>query len=135
MRLLICLLCGVLLAGCASVNSHEKHAYRELKTEGAPCEKVAEPAAAALLNILPGGGDIYLATGDGANHWNWGAFVLDLATWPISPLWAIPQGAVTADTVNKKECVAFYTTTTIGRAKRIQLKKEQAVKLAELEKL
>ena len=134
MRLFLCLMCGVLLVGCAGVDTHEKHAYRELEALGAPCEKVADPAAAAILNVLPGFGDLYLAAGNGANGANWGAFVLDLLMWPVSPVWAVPQGAITAGQVNKKECVAFYEYTSTGRAELTRIKQKHSQEATESEK-
>ncbi|MHC4820341.1 MAG: hypothetical protein ACYTDX_01305 [Planctomycetota bacterium] len=59
------------------------------------------PVLAALLNILPGGGDVY--------NGEWGAFALDFLLWPLSPVWAIPQGAVTSGNINKKATIAYYT--------------------------
>ncbi len=104
-----------LLSGCASMTKFEADNYRELEDLGAECDKVADPGAAAILNVLPGFGDIYLASGNGANSSNWGAFVLDLLFWPVSVVWAIPQGGITATNINKKECVGYYHHTTRGK--------------------
>ena len=114
----------VLLSGCASMSKYETDNYKELEELGAPCEKVAEPGAAAVLNILPGFGDIYLASGNGANSSNWGAFVLDLLFWPVSVVWAIPQAGITATNINKKECVGYYHHTTKGKKAFKALQKE-----------
>lgn len=112
------------LGGCASMGSHEKYAYRQIEDVGAPCKTVAEPGTAAALNLFPGFGDIYLATGEGANSSNWGAFALDLLLWPISVVWAIPQGAITANEINKIECIGYYTYTAEGKAELERLKQQ-----------
>jgi hypothetical protein len=122
----IMLVLATTFSGCASMSPYEKNAFREIEDVGIKCEKVAEPGTAAVLNIFPGVGDIYLAAGNGANPTNWGAFALDLLFWPISIAWAVPQGAITADTVNKKECVGYYFHTLDGKKKLADLTKQHA---------
>jgi hypothetical protein len=122
---------GIILGGCASMSSYERQTYRELEDIGARCETVADPATAGILNVLPGFGDIYLAVGEGANSSSWGAFVLDLLLWPISVVWAVPQAVVTADEINKKECVGYYAHTEEGRIKYSRLKDSHRENVAE----
>ena len=50
---------------------------------------------------LPGGGDIY--------NRKWGAFAADLLLWVPSIVWAVPQGYITAEQINKKATIAHYT--------------------------
>jgi hypothetical protein len=59
------------------------------------------PLTAGLLNLLPGIGDAY--------NGQWGAFVANFLTWPLSIVWGIPEAATTATNQNHKETVYFYT--------------------------
>jgi hypothetical protein len=113
---------AIFLSGCATMAPHEKIIYSEIQDAGAMCEVVAVPSTAGALNILPGGGDIYLAGGRGANPANWGAFALDFLFWPVSIVWAIPQAVVTAEEVNKIECVRYYSLTERGKTELQKLK-------------
>lgn len=98
----LCFLVAVLLwtAGCQGLNTWEKQAYRNLEMQGAPEQETYSPVLAGILNILPGGGDAYLG--------QWGAFVGNLLLWPYSVVWGIPEAAITASNMNKKETVYFY---------------------------
>jgi hypothetical protein len=71
-------------------------------------EKPASPAEAALLNLLPGVGNFYLAAGNGgdSSHYTYGT--LNLLTWPLSILWGIPEAAIDANTINKREMLYYY---------------------------
>lgn len=122
---------SIVLAGCASMSSYEKNAYRDIVDIGARCETIADPAAAAILNVLPGFGDVYLAVGNGANSSSWGAFVLDLLFWPISVVWAVPQAVITSEEINKKECIGYYAHTEEGRIKYSRLKERHKAIMAE----
>ena len=104
MRLWGIVLCVVMLQGCASMASYEKAKYMELKREldyaGLPIMEEKEPVLAGVLNLLPGIGNAYLE--------QWGPFVGNLLFWPISPIWAVPQAVIDANTINKKETLYFY---------------------------
>ncbi len=89
------------LPACEQLNPIEKQQYENLMFQNAPPIKEKSPWVAGSLNLFPGFGDIY--TG------HWGAFALDFLFWPISIVWAIPQGAVTAGQHNKKATIAFYS--------------------------
>jgi len=95
--ILLILLCGI---GCNSLTSIEEQQYQNLISQGAIPHDPKSPALGALLNILPGIGDIV--------NGEWGAFALDFLLWPISVIWAIPQGAITASNINKHETIAYY---------------------------
>ena len=98
----VVLFVGILAAGatgCASVTPSERRQYEGLKAAGAVNDPY-DPTTAALLNILPGGGDVY--------NGEWGAFVLDLLFWPVSVAWAIPQGAITAGNKNVRDAVSGH---------------------------
>ncbi len=89
------------LAACQSLSPSEKQQYENLIAQGAEPIREKSPETAALLNILPGAGDIY--------NGEWGAFALDFLMWYLSPVWAVPQGALTARNINKKATIAYYT--------------------------
>ena len=108
-RLLALLVCLSLVA-CSSLSSTEKHRLRELKSEGVriPRETVKHPAIAGGLNLLPGFGNFYLAIGtEETEHWLYG--FLNLLLWPASIIWAVPEGIIDANNINKRETIYYYT--------------------------
>lgn len=113
-RLLVASL--IFLSACTSLTMQEKHTLRSLKTHGITVdtptgnwERPANPAGAALLNLLPGIGNFYLASGNGgqSEHFLYGT--LNLLAWPISVVWGIPEAAVDANRINERELIYFYT--------------------------
>jgi len=106
----------IFLSACTSLTMQEKHTLRSLKTYGITVdtptgnwERPANPAGAALLNILPGIGNFYLASGNGgqSEHFLYGT--LNLLMWPISVVWGIPEAAVDANRINERELIYYYT--------------------------
>lgn len=100
----------------------KKH-FRGLKAQGITIEKPignwerpASPIGAGALNLLPGFGNFYLASGNGgeSSHYLYG--FLNLITWPISVLWGIPEAAIDANRINEKELIYFYIFDESGRA-------------------
>ena len=103
------------LSACTSLSYSERTTLRSLESKGISVDKPkgnwerpANPAGAAALNILPGFGNFYLASGNGgdSSHYLYGS--LNLLTWPISILWGIPEAAIDAETINQRELVYFY---------------------------
>lgn len=103
------------LAGCTNLTRQEEMELRTLKGQGVTIdkpvgswEKPASPAGAALLNILPGFGNFYLASGNGgdSSHYMYGT--LNLLTWPLSVLWGIPEAAIDANKINERELIYYY---------------------------
>ena len=85
---------SVALSACTSLTYQERNTLRSLQAQGITVDKPlggwespASPAGAGLLNILPGFGNFYLASGNGgdSNHYLYG--FLNLLTWPISVVW------------------------------------------------
>jgi hypothetical protein len=120
------LLCLVMLmaTSCTHLTNQEKNQWRELQNLGVRDNEdpVASPGAAGALNILPGFGNFYLASGNGgdSSHWIYGA--LNLVTWPFSIIWGVPEAAIDASTINKRELIYHYHFDSSGKE---QLKKLQ----------
>ena len=104
------------LSACTSLTYQERNTLRSLQAQGITVDKPlggwespASPAGAGLLNILPGFGNFYLASGNGgdSNHYLYG--FLNLLTWPISVVWGIPEAAVDANRINERELIYYYT--------------------------
>jgi len=96
--------------GCATLSSNDKAKIEEVKSCGlsVPHDELKSPGAAGALNILPGFGNFYLASGtDEGSQWAIG--FVNLLTWPVSILWGIPEAAIDADIINKKNSVYYYS--------------------------
>jgi len=84
----------------------EKDIWRGLKEEGVEVEVVKHPAVAGALNLLPGVGNFYLASGtEETDQWLYG--FLNLLCWPASVVWGVPAAVIDANTINKKETVWY----------------------------
>jgi len=107
-----CLLAAscLLFTGCVSLSSTEKTKLAELQSQGVriPHETVKHPGLAGALNILPGFGNFYLGIGTNESE-QWLVGFLNLLTWPISVIWGIPEAAIDANNINKRETVYHYT--------------------------
>ena len=110
------------LSACTSLTYQERNTLRSLQAQGITVDKPlggwespASPAGAGLLNILPGFGNFYLASGNGgdSNHYLYG--FLNLLTWPISVVWGIPEAAVDANRINERELIYYYTFNPAGQ--------------------
>lgn len=112
-------LCFILLlaltAACTTLTKQEQNELRNLKSQGVTVdrpagsfERPANPGAAGALNLLPGIGNFYLASGNGgdSSHWLYGC--LNLITWPFSILWGIPEAAIDANRINERELIYYY---------------------------
>ncbi|MBE7415362.1 MAG: hypothetical protein HS130_09100 [Deltaproteobacteria bacterium] len=103
-------LCLFLLASCTSLSTLEKTKIAELESKGirVPHEEIKNPGAAGALNLLPGFGNFYLAIGTNeSEHWAYG--FMNLLFWPLSIVWAVPEAAIDATTINKRNSVYHYT--------------------------
>ena len=104
----------LLLVGCTHLTQQEQNELHQLRAQGITVEhggdfeKPANPGAAGALNLLPGFGNFYLASGNGADssHWLYGC--LNLLTWPISILWGVPEAAVDANRINERELIYHH---------------------------
>lgn len=110
------LLSTCLLAACTTLTRQETTQLRELNAQGITIdkplgnfEKPASSVTAGALNLLPGIGNFYLGTGNAADSSQVLYGFLNLLTWPTSILWGVPQAAIDADTINKREMLYYYT--------------------------
>ena len=97
------------LGGCVSLSRTEEDSLRSLRSYGVSEDevKVKNPGLAGGLNFLPGVGNFYLASGTTeSSQWTYG--FLNLLSWPLSIVWAIPQAAIDANVINKRETVYYY---------------------------
>ena len=115
MRKVLLSLIVVILAGCTSLTRQEQMELQALKGQGVSVDKPvgnwespASPVGAAALNLWPGFGNFYLATGNGGDSSHYLFGTLNLLTWPISILWGIPEAAVDARTINERELIYYY---------------------------
>ena len=111
------------LSACTSLTRQETQTLRSLDAHGISVdypagnwEKPASPAAAGALNLILGGGNFYLASGNGAQSEYFTYGFLNLLTWPISIIWGVPEAAIDANTINQRELIYFYTFDPQGQA-------------------
>ena len=121
-RIFLMALFVILLVGCTSLTRQEEMQLQHLKAQGVTVdkpvgnyEKPASMMGAGLLNILPGFGNFYLGSGNAAesNHWLYG--FLNLLMWPLSVVWAVPEAAIDANNINKREMLYYYTYDKYGK--------------------
>lgn len=115
-KILLSVVSVAFLAGCTTLTRQETIQLRELQAQGVTVdhpvgnyEKPASSVTAGALNLLPGVGNFYLGTGNAAesSHVLYG--FLNLLTWPLSIIWSVPEAAIDADNINKKEMLYYYT--------------------------
>ena len=106
----------VFLTSCISLSGHERRELYQLDTQGISVETPppaweapASPAAAGMLNLLPGFGNFYLASGNAADRSQYLVGAVNFALWPFSVLWGIPQTVVDAQTINERDLLYFQT--------------------------
>lgn len=121
-NILLIFLFTAMLAGCTNLTRHEENQLRILKSKGITVdrpagnyEKPTSALAAGALNILPGFGNFYLAMGDAADSSHALYGFLNLLFWPISAVWGIPEAAIDANTINKRELIYYYQYDSMGQ--------------------
>lgn len=122
MRKLYLLLLAAILTACTTLTKQEQDTLHILQANGITVDKPignferpANPAGAAALNLLPGGGDFYLASGNAGDSSYWLYGFLNLLTWPFSIIWGVPEAAIDAGTINKRELVYYYQFNPMGK--------------------
>lgn len=113
-----------IITSCTHLTYQEKSQWKELQNLGIKenDNAVVNPALAGGLNILPGVGNFYLASGSGADSSHWIYGILNLLTWPFSIIWGMPEAALDANTINKKELIYYYTFDKKGKKELLHLK-------------
>ena len=113
---------GILTEGCVSLTYQEKQNLALLRENGISVDRPAgnfeEPnsrLAAGLLNILPGFGNFYLAFGRGSEGVQCVYGLANFLLWPTSIVWAAPQGAIDAGTLNEREMLYYYRYNKYGK--------------------
>lgn len=111
-RLVICLMLALTLGGCVTLSAQDEKTAQELKSYGLK-PSWTQPKnvfLAGFLNVLPFAGNLYLSAGkDGdADQVSYGVLNF-FFIYPISILWAVPQAAIDAHTLNKKAFVDYYS--------------------------
>ncbi len=106
---------AILLSGCVSLTTPEQADLRRLEAQGVTTtapqsewERPAKPLAAGALNLLPGFGNFYLAAGNGGVSGQYLIGAVNLALWPFSVLWGVPEAAIDAETINERELIWHY---------------------------
>lgn len=102
--------------GCINLSRSEKEDLRLITSAGfsPQDEHVKSVPLAGALNILPGFGNFYIAIGtDETEQWLVG--FMNLLFWPISVLWGIPEAAIDAGNLNKRETIYYFMRTERGR--------------------
>ena len=94
----VCFSIKPVIAGGYADRLMEKQ-YRQALNKGCENIRAKNPAAAAALGLLPGGGSFY--TGEIALG------VADLLLWPFSAIWDMPLAYVRAKQINKEETILY----------------------------
>lgn len=103
-----------ILCACTHLTKQERDELHQLKAQGITVDRGGdfEPPASAgvagVMNILPGFGNFYLASGNGADSSHWLYGFLNLLTWPVSIIWGIPEAAIDANRINEREMIYHY---------------------------
>lgn len=71
--------------------------YRKALNSGCEDIRIKDPAKAAVLGLLPGGGSFYTR--------DVGLGITDLLLWPFSPIWDMPLANKRATRLNQQETV------------------------------
>ena len=113
---------GILTEGCVSLTYQEKQNLVMLRENGItvdrPIGNFEEPNSrllAGLLNVGPGLGNFYLAFGRGSEGVQCVYGLANIWFWPMSIVWAAPQGAIDAGTLNEREMLHYYRYNKYGK--------------------
>lgn len=103
-----------LFTACVSLTFQEKEQIAQLKYQGvsvdrgpAGWEKPNSALVAGMLNLLPGIGNFYLASGNAGDSSQWVYGFGNLLLWPLSVIWGIPEAAIDANTINNRDMLQY----------------------------
>ncbi len=120
-KFIILILTALTVNACTSLTRSEQIQLQYLKGKGVTIdhpvgsfEKPKSSVAAGALNIFPGFGNFYLAMGNGSDSSHALYGFLNLLFWPLAIVWSIPEAAIDADNLNKREMLYYYKYDPIG---------------------
>ncbi|HBO58693.1 MAG TPA: hypothetical protein DD624_02125 [Alphaproteobacteria bacterium] len=129
-RAIVYLMIVLTLGGCVSLSAQDEKTAQELKSYGLK-QSWTQPKnvfLAGLLNVLPVAGNLYLSAGKDGDSSQIAYGVLNFFfIYPLSILWAVPQAAIDAHTLNKKAFVDYYTFDKAGQKELDALKAERHI--------
>ncbi len=129
-RAIVCLMIVLTLGGCVSLSAQDEKTAQELKSYGLK-QSWTQPKnvfLAGLLNVLPFAGNLYLSAGKDGDSDQVAYGVLNFFfIYPISILWAVPQAAIDAHTLNKKVFVDYYMFDKAGQKELDALKADKNI--------
>ena len=109
-------------SACSTLSGSERMQLNQLRGQGITIDKpigsYIKPKSAILagvLNIFPGFGNFYLGMGNSGESEQYIFGFLNLLTWPLSIIWGIPEAAIDANTINKKELIYYYKYDSYGK--------------------
>ena len=118
------------LGGCVTLSAQDEKTAQELKSYGLK-PSWTQPKnvfLAGFLNVLPFAGNLYLSAGKDCDADQVSYGVLNFFfIYPISILWAVPQAAIDAHTLNKKAFVDYYSFDKAGQRTLDALKNERRI--------
>lgn len=126
-KTLLMLTALTLMSGCTTLTRQEQMQLQQLKSQGITLDRPAgnfetpnSALMAGLLNILPGVGNFYLAVGNGSDSAHALYGFGNLLMWPLSVVWAVPEGAIDAINLNKRELIYYYKYDPYGKQEAIK---------------
>ena len=126
-KTLLMLTALTLMSGCTTLTRQEQMQLQQLKSQGITLDRPVgnfetpnSALMAGLLNILPGVGNFYLAFGNGSDTTHALYGFGNLLMWPLSVVWAVPEGAIDAINLNKRELIYYYKYDPYGKQEAIK---------------
>lgn len=109
-----------LCASCAGLTPREQGQARQLREAGISETEMGTKKGwvAGTLNIIPGMGNFYLATGkDSGSQIIYGIvnIIPCWVLWPLTCAWSVPQAAVDAGNINRRKTIVYFFETDAGK--------------------
>lgn len=115
-------LCLLILGGasCAGLSPREQGQARQLREAGISDTEMGTKKGwvSGCLNIIPGVGNFYLASGkDSGSQVIYGILniIPGWLVWPITCAWSVPQAAVDAGNINRRQTIVYFFETEDGK--------------------
>lgn len=121
----------VLATGCAGLTPREAGQAKQLREAGISETEMGTKNGwiSGPLNIIPGVGNFYLATGkDSSSQIIYGILniIPGWLLWPVTCAWSVPQAAIDAGNINRRQTVVYFFDTEEGRKEYERLKAAHA---------